>query len=305
LWDGQPVSAGSLRVKVGAVDARRLMSIWQKHDKNFVLRNVDSIECRLIVLVGLPRNDPGFYDTAVESLTTPIGNSALSLLGRGDRFATALLSKCIAAGATVAVRLLGEHGWTPQDDMLFEPGLTPEMAAALLAARFCNPPASAHYSFDPALIGQMARAAIKHGNLELLRFLNAIGADFAAAGLPTAPICDCIEKMTAAQREADRIRRLESKDIGAVIACSLRSAALAKKAADLRASVVYTLRQTNILAPGAARMRRRLSNLNEIRQAVAMSRDTEITDAMRSADRGYDDWLETVDLDCRLERALH
>ena len=56
-------------------------------------------------------------------------------------------------------------------------------------------------------MGRMACAAIKHGNLELLRFLNVIGADFTAAGAPTSPICDCIEKMTAAQREADRLGR--------------------------------------------------------------------------------------------------
>jgi hypothetical protein len=281
------------------------MSIWKKHDQSVARRTVDSIECRLIVLVGLPRNDPGFYDTAVESLTKPIGNSELSLLGRGDRFATALLSKRIAVGATLAVRLLGEHGWMPHDDMLFKPGITPEMAAALLAARFCNPSALDRYSFEPALMGQMAHAAIKDGNLELLRFLNVIGADFTASGLPTAPICQCIEKMTAAQREADRLRRSGSKDVDGVITCSLRSAAVAKKAADFRASLVYALRQTNILAPGATRMRRRLSNLNELRQAVAMSRDTEITDALRSADRGYDDWLKTADLDSWRQRVLH
>ena len=139
LWDGQPIDGRSLRARVRGVDARRLMSVWKKHDRSVALRNIDSIECRLIVLVGLSRNDPGFYDTAVKSLTTPIGNSALSLLGRGDRFATALLSKCIAAGATLAVRLLGEHGWTPQDDMLFEPGLTPAMAAAPWPPGFAIP----------------------------------------------------------------------------------------------------------------------------------------------------------------------
>jgi hypothetical protein len=316
MCEGRRISGKTLRSVIGRGDTVRLADVWEDHEAKILANDPQHIVGLAEALIYCKAQDAAFYDEAIEHAINVFGhgfkavtNFDFTLIeqeatgdyaGVGDVSREAnlkdeMLLKLVRVGATSAIWLLRNVGWKVSPELMANVNLKGDTALAQAVLVSAG-------ELDAEVIGQHAFRAMENGHLEMLRFLTSIGADLSSA--------ECQSPGNAIATDIANVAIKQGNVLGeypSVAYLGQRLSAFQAKAAfemahviSRRACIVFALRSTNVLeglemavksnwgmgpalAPGSA--------LEAVRLEVAKANDSEITDAMRSADPGYDAYL--------------